>query len=223
MSETITTNAIHPLEIVIVEEISDRLHSVKFPLGRIHVSIVFKEASSKPYTNSTKFSYRQGLVIGDVSININPLAVIQNPKLMGDTLASHEVAHILAQTESFKSGSKIKEHGPEWMKWMVKLSGDILPKTSHDSEFDLRASVLSGGGVLSGCGCDPQVGGVAISLKSKTKLEELRTGKLECDACGITLKVLDESEIPSQLVSNQQYLHELTGKRPPIRAVNAAE
>jgi len=61
---------------------------------------------------------------------------------------------------------------------------------------------------------------MAISLRSKAKVQALKSHELTCDECGMSYAAAKDTQIPESINKEINFLKELAFKREPISKAN---
>jgi predicted SprT family Zn-dependent metalloprotease len=175
----VTDNADHPLEHEVVRVTKGYLDKMQWPFERLPVRIQFG-IRTVPSQSLVTAELSNGRLRGKVSIFYNYLYLLQRESLFITEIVPHEVAHVLATAESLRNGTKIKEHGPEWQRWLMSLSINATPRASGPGDiFDDRAIRLFRGGIPVKCQCVGEDGFNVLPPSSEQKVHETTCGR--CD------------------------------------------
>lgn len=201
MEFSLVDNADHPLEHEAARLTRAYLEKMSWPFDRMPVRIQFgvRTVSSQSMLNA---SLVDGRLHGKASLFFNYLYLLQQEGPFLENVVPHEVAHILASAEAQRKGVEIKEHGPEWQRWLMSLSINATPKsTGPGAIFDDRAIRLFKGGIPVHCQCE---GDARFNVLPSTA--EAKLGALSCDLCESLFVRTGRDEAPASILNQYEYI-----------------
>lgn len=166
-------NADHPLEEEVARVAQRYFENMSWPFDRLPISLDFKARTTPSDSRIVDHELRDVLLYGKVRLYYNYIFLIQNESAFIRHIVPHEIAHVFANAESLRRGTTIKEHGPEWQKWLATLSAEAIQAAKGPGDiFDDRAIRLFKGGVPIRCSCEGSQGFKVIAQSAESRLAE---------------------------------------------------
>jgi predicted SprT family Zn-dependent metalloprotease len=207
-----THNADHPLEDEVARVVRRYFENMNWPFERLPIGIDFKARTTASDSRIVDYELRDVLLHGKVRIYFNFIFLLQNESAFIRHIVPHEVAHVFAQAESYRRGITIKEHGPEWQKWLATISADAIQAAKGPGDiFDDRSIRLFKGGTPIRCSCPGNDGYKVIAQSSEARLSEV-----VCPKCEVGYAKTGRDDAPPEVMCFYEYLANETSVRSDI-------
>jgi predicted SprT family Zn-dependent metalloprotease len=203
-------NPVNPFEFHATERTEDIVKTNKY-LGKVKIKALFQSKLTKISDSKIEVEKIGSGVIGIGYLFINPLALVQDPKLTLNLALAHEIGHIITKVSGFIEGEDYKEHGEEWASVVSELgySESALP-TLVSENFDFTANKLLKGYVPWGCNCHRSFKTV---FNTTASLEKYVNGVEVCEYCQEPLIRIKSDLYPSRVKREIDFLKKLDDLR----------
>lgn len=192
-------NADHPLEHEAVVRARAYLDKGRWPFHRIGVNVVFG-VRPVPSDSRLKVEIENDRLVGTATLFLNFLFLMQDERAFLDHVVPHECAHLLAHAEAERKGNVIKEHGEEWLHWLLMLNPDALPTAKGAADaFDPRPARLFKGGVPAVCNCSGE-SAIEVFPNEKAVLNGV------CSQCESGYRKLERDALPKHTLIAYDYI-----------------
>lgn len=199
MDSLITHNGSHPYELQAVSVCERHFKKCHWPFERLPLRISFglRKCASQSKINA---ELKQGRLYGNASLFLNYLFLAQDEACFYAHVIPHEIAHLLANAESLRDGTDIKEHGLEWRNWLQRVNSATSKKTIPPGRYRYLAIGIYKGEKILSCKCDSENRFIALSAKS------LESGDKSCNKCKAYYELIDYDRIPASIQADLDYI-----------------